>query len=71
MLKNILNLEGVTVLNKFQQQQIQGSGGCAVLVGGAVFTGLEQGRAEKIGEKPGNRWCCDSCSSATWINGIQ
>lgn len=70
MLNNILNMEGVSVLNKKQQSQVKGSGTCAVMLGGyggAVFTGLSKAHAMRVMAANGGRWCCDSCGSASWL----
>lgn len=70
MLNNILNLEGVSILNKMQQKTINGGGSCAVLIGGyggSVFKGLTKAHAQAIMQKNVGRWCCDSCGSASWL----
>ena len=72
MLKNILNLEGVTALSKEQQKSI--NGGCAVRMTNGdgeilVVTGLSLAEVTAAGGNGGgNRWCCASCGSASWIN---
>lgn len=76
MLKNILNLEGVVALNKEQQKNVFGgkSAGCAVMMQNGdgevlVVKGLSLSEVtEAGGNGGGNRWCCASCSTATWIN---
>jgi len=84
MLKNILNLNGVSVLNKASQKAILGgSGTCGYTAtyydpNGNSYThtvyGVSQDEALwQVGVALHNgydnaRWCCDSCSSASWLN---
>lgn len=79
MLKNILNVEGVVALNKEQQKSVFGGlaaagGSCAVMMQNGdgeilVVQGLSLSQVTAAGGNGGgNRWCCDSCSTASWIN---
>lgn len=75
MLENILNLNGISVLSKQEQRNVNGgiNGGCAVLMTNGdgerlVFHGTKAEITEAGGNGGGNRWCCESCGSATWIN---
>ena len=79
MLQNILNLDGVTVLNKKQQKVVNGGkeGTCAAQVTNAngdmiVITDVDISTAQQAagyGASLGlsNNWCCDSCGSASWM----
>ena len=83
MLNNILNLEGVSVLNKKQQKIVNGgkAGTCAAQVTKAdgtqmiiVDVSMEDAQiAAGLGASQGlsNNWCCDSCGSASWLQGIK
>lgn len=74
MLQNILNLDGVTVLNKKQQNSINGGylpeGTCAVQGGNgyAGVSGISIAYAQEAAAATGGHWCCDSCQSATWLS---
>lgn len=78
MLNNILNIEGVSVLNKEQQSQVKGSDGCHVFIrdgeGNAVGwspTELSYSRAKGawfMSEQLGggyyvSGYCCASCDA--------
>ncbi|MCZ8331496.1 MAG: hypothetical protein O9282_09315 [Flavobacterium sp.] len=69
-----MNLEGVAVLSKEQQKGVNGGAGtCAYILGrngdgepiGATNVSLAEARAATAG---GGRYCCDSCSTASWIS---
>lgn len=84
MLENILNLDGVSVLNKNQQKAINGNG-CGFIAGYYDSSGnlhtytfysdvatkddVESGIAASF-EAGGQvaRWCCASCESASWLD---
>ena len=82
MLQNILNLDGVTALNKKQQNSVNGGTGgtCAAQVttaNGKQIVVYDISKADAIaaagvGASAGlsNNWCCDSCGSASWMQGI-
>ena len=82
MLNNILNLEGVSVLNKKQQKIVNGgkAGTCAAIVTNdqgvsAIIYDVSKADALQAagwGASQGysNNWCCDSCGSASWMQGI-
>jgi hypothetical protein len=57
-------------LGKSQQQGIRGAGSCQAYIqtefGYTVLTGLSARDAKSQVTKPGEKWCCDSCSSASW-----
>lgn len=80
MLDNILNLEGVAVLSKKQQQLIKGSGvmtahtahldgTCAYQGGNGYFgmSGVSKEDAIWGAMHTSGHWCCDSCYKATWL----
>ena len=98
MTKSILNLEGVQVLSRNEQKNVNGgklpggSGGgtCAAYWPDStqqtlnsatyyadnisvnnntwVFSGMSSADAQAVASaKPGGRWCCSSCSSASWL----
>lgn len=92
MLENILNLDGITILNKQQQSQIKGSGTCAAYTPGVglfeiskndfegtvpyvtgdsdgiTYQGINKQQAlDIIAGIPGAKWCCESCSTASWL----
>jgi hypothetical protein len=79
MLKNILTLEGVSLLTKGEQQTVNGgkAGTCAALVtapnGSQVLSyDIDRGTVDGIisgGTSAGYRvqWCCSSCASASWL----
>ncbi|MDX8554959.1 hypothetical protein MK851_15190 [Tenacibaculum sp. 1B UA] len=79
MLENILNLEGLTVLEKKQQESVNGGGTCGYTTtfitydydGNAYETtvtdyGVSKADAKKA-VSAGGRWCCESCGSASWL----
>lgn len=74
MLKNILNLEGVTVLNRKQQKEILGgaSNGCAYQGGngyyGSVGPNLSFSHVEWAASQTGGYYCCASCCSVGWLS---
>jgi hypothetical protein len=67
MKKSILSLEGVEVLSKKQMKTV-GGGACAALItnGDGEILVLWGTKDEVLDTKP-NRWCCASCSTASWI----
>ena len=69
MLNNILNLEGVAVLNKKQQMSVNG-GDCAYYNGatGEVTYHLSSQGAQDSLQNAGDHWCCASCGTASWYN---
>lgn len=82
MLQNILNLEGVAVLNKKQQRIVNGglvSGTCAYTYSYTVtdydgnsweVTATETGVSKATALENvagGGNWCCASCGSASWL----
>ncbi len=69
MLDNILNLEGVAVLNKKQQMSVNG-GECAYYNGatGSVDYHLSSQEAQSMLSNASDHWCCASCSTASWFN---
>lgn len=86
MLNEILNLNGVTALNKKQQNVINGGGTCAFYLPAGSFTqeqfgdytlditcpctktGVSKSEAlAAVSGVSGAKWCCDSCSSASWL----
>ncbi len=71
MKKNILNLEGVTVLTKQQQKVVNGGAGtCAVRYdNGVVMYNIDKALAVSQMSNGGTNWCCDSCASASWFGG--
>ena len=84
MNKSIMNLEGVVFLSKDQQKNTFGgrgldaggngtTGSCAVLITNGdgerlVFRGTLAEITAAGGNGGGRRWCCESCSTASWIN---
>lgn len=71
MLENILNLAGVSVLSKQEQKSV--NGGCAVLITNGdgeilVMHGTKEEITAMGGNGGGNRWCCESCDTASWID---
>ena len=44
-----------------------GIGTCAYWDGSNCETGLSAGVAEALAKVYGGNWCCDNCSTATWI----
>ena len=84
MNKLIMNLESVVFLKKEQQKNTFGgkdlnigdnvlAGSCAVLITNCdgerlVWWGSLDEITAAGGNGGGRRWCCDSCSSASWIN---
>jgi len=67
MFEKFLNLTGVSVLNKEQQQTLfGGSGTCGYRVGTFTFCGVDQQFAQEGAAENGGYWCCDSCGSASW-----
>ncbi|MDX8554961.1 hypothetical protein MK851_15200 [Tenacibaculum sp. 1B UA] len=81
MLENILNLEGLTVLEKKQQESVNGGGTCASIMrkyeaDGTYVEIVERNltrdeafnSATYAGENwAGGSWCCSSCGSASWL----
>ncbi|WP_306353459.1 hypothetical protein [Flavobacterium sp. '19STA2R22 D10 B1'] len=75
MLKSISNLDGIITLNKIQQRSISGgrNGSCAVMMTSGdgeilVMHGTLAEITAAGGNGGGNKWCCKSCNSASWIN---
>lgn len=72
MLQNFLNLEGVKKLSKKELGFFNGgscSGTCA-FQGGNGYTGIAGVCKEWAiagSAATGGHWCCDSCSSASWL----
>lgn len=88
MLENILKLDGISILDKKQQQFIMAGGTCGAYVpsGGGNSTKFESGnggatitesgmtvfmisKSEALSLTKGvsgAKWCCESCSTATW-----
>ena len=71
MLKNILKLDGISILSKQQQKFIKGagSGTCAFESGNGYsgISGVSKEDAMAGAAITGGHWCCDSCGSATWL----
>lgn len=81
MLNNILNLEGVSILNKKQQKLVSGGiepGTCAarftdVFGNYHVYRNISRNDAIDFGyygdthDTGPSNWCCDSCGSASWL----
>ncbi len=69
-------LQCATKLTKSQMKHVKGgTGTCAFIAKdvfgeGQHFIGLnvDRGTAERIARETGGRWCCDSCSDASWLN---
>lgn len=71
MLREILNMDGVTILSKKQQSMIAGSGGTCAFQGGngyAGISGVSKEQAIAGAGATGGHWCCDSCNKATWLD---
>ena len=74
MLSDILNLDGVSVLDKNQQNEVKGGvvpgGTCAVQGGNgyAGVSGVSKAYAMEAAVATGGHWCCDSCQSAIWLS---
>ena len=77
MMKKLVNLKGVKTLNRKQQQLVFGGlhelnaqgGSCAfVTYGGGGEIYVEKNVSRETARSRGDRWCCASCSSASWIN---
>lgn len=75
MKKQILNIG--KALSRAEQKQVFGGmmaaeGSCAVRINGSVWTGLSLSRINKVKEKMSAgdsvQWCCDGCSTASWLN---
>jgi hypothetical protein len=55
------NKPTVSQVNNFHSDTISGSGNSV------VFYGTSAADAQALAAaKPGGRWCCDSCGSASW-----
>ncbi|WP_375239905.1 hypothetical protein [Aurantibacter sp.] len=82
MLKNILKIEGLSVLNKKEQESVNGgTGTCAYIMrkyeaDGSYYeyveTGVSQSEAFNAATYAGanwagGNWCCSSCSGASWL----
>ena len=68
MLNNILNLEGVAVLNKKQQMSVNG-GECAYyngVTGQVDYHVSSSSAAQAMLTNASDHWCCASCSTASW-----
>ena len=74
MLENILNLEGISVINKEQQKMVLGGritpGTCAWQGGNGYsgVSGVNKDYAEGASQANGGYWCCDSCCSVSWLS---
>jgi hypothetical protein len=77
MLKTISGLQGVTILNKEAQKKVQGGfvNSCAYYLptgsasGGPIVTyNVSSREARDWARQGGGRWCCDSCSGASWYH---
>jgi hypothetical protein len=85
MLKTISSLQGVSILSRDAQKKISGglaeaeagAGGgyyCFAQVNGQVnlyysASSLSQAANQAQGAATGH-WCCNSCPSATWLQGV-
>lgn len=81
MLENILKIEGLSVLNKKEQGNVNGGGTCAYRMrkyeaDGSYYEYVETGVSQQeafnaatyAGENwAGGNWCCASCGSASWL----
>ena len=70
MKKSILNLEGVEVLSKKQMKNASGSeGGCAWRHhSGFIMHDISLSQVNDLRDTyGGGRWCCKSCSTASWL----
>lgn len=71
MLKTIAGLQGVTILSKDAQKKITGGGECYVLWSDGRISGYYGDTAyNRASTAGGSRWCCASCSTATWMQGL-
>lgn len=80
MLKNILTLEGITILSKQEQNTIIAgtTGTCSAYIpcnlpgehddscgGGQYKINVTKSEAQAF-VAGGGRWCCESCDTASW-----
>lgn len=73
MLQSILNLDGISVLNREQQKRVLGGvppGTCAWEGDGhySGISGTSREYAEGASQTLGGHWCCDSCCSVSWLD---
>jgi hypothetical protein len=76
MKNSILNLEGVQVLSRNEQKNVNGgTGTCAYILGRSGdgepigMTNVSYAEAmSAINSNGGGRYCCASCSTASWIS---
>jgi hypothetical protein len=73
MLRKLESLQGVSILSKEAQKKIAGGGTCAYYLptgsasGGPIVTyNVSAADAQWWAGQGGGRWCCDSCSTASW-----
>jgi hypothetical protein len=55
------------ILSRDEMKNVVGGGTCAALINGVYVGGLTYQEASTSGSHPGDKWCCDSCSSASWV----
>jgi len=83
MLQNILKLEGITILTKTEQNTViagTGTGTCSAFIpctipgdhddscGGGQYTHNVSKKEAKAFVVNGGRWCCEGCSTASWMH---
>ncbi|QKX05038.1 hypothetical protein HN014_08950 [Aquimarina sp. TRL1] len=58
------------VLSKTEQQHINGGGTCQYYSAnsGLRRVGLSRAQAINFLHEAGDRWCCDSCGTASWAD---